>query len=147
MLLFPPSSLFFWNFQWYQCFLLCSFHVYRTNTGWGCSSVGRVSDQRAADAGSIPWCSTGHFFQSTFGADSLMLFIHPRVWSHTLTSVYTLKNLYPCQSLVDYGNTIKTPSTHHRLGSMTLLQLAFPGDSYLNVPWEIPMGQYSWKAK
>ena len=35
---------------------------------------------------------------------------------------------------MDYGNT-KTPSTHDRLGSATLSQLAFPGESSPNFPW------------
>ena len=29
---------------------------------WTCSSVGRVSDHHATDAGSIPWCGKGLFF-------------------------------------------------------------------------------------
>ena len=36
---------------------------------------------------------------------------------------------------MDDGNT-KTPSMHSRLGSATLSQLAFPGESNLNFPWE-----------
>ena len=35
----------------------------------------------------------------------------------------------------DCGN-IKTPSTHRRLGSATLSQLAFPGESNTNFAWE-----------
>ena len=41
----------------------------------------------------------------------------------------------PCQSSVDYGNN-KTPSMHWRLGSAALSQLAFPGESNQNFPWE-----------
>ena len=41
----------------------------------------------------------------------------------------------PCQSSMDYGNT-KTPSMHPRLGSATLLQLAFLGEGNPNFPWE-----------
>ena len=60
--------------------------------GWGCSSVGRASDQHAADAGSIPQCGKGFFFlELTFSADSLMVSVHPRVQSHAFTSVRTLK--------------------------------------------------------
>ena len=36
---------------------------------------------------------------------------------------------------MDNGNT-KTPSMHRRLGSATLSQLAFPGESNPNFPWE-----------
>ena len=36
---------------------------------------------------------------------------------------------------MDYGNT-KTPAMHCRLGSATLSQLAFPGESNPNFPWE-----------
>ena len=39
-----------------------------------------------------------------------------------------------CQSSVNYGNT-KTPRMHRGLGSATLSQLAFPGESYSNFPW------------
>ena len=35
-------------------------------TGRGCSSVGRASDRHAADAGSIPRCGKGFFFQINF---------------------------------------------------------------------------------
>ena len=41
----------------------------------------------------------------------------------------------PRQSSVDYGNA-RTPSMHCRLGSATLSQLAFPGESNPNFPWE-----------
>ena len=37
--------------------------------------------------------------------------------------------------MVDYGNT-KTPSMHRRLGSATLSQLAFTGDSNPNFLWK-----------
>ena len=36
---------------------------------------------------------------------------------------------------MDYGNT-KTPGMHCRLGSTTLLQLAFPREGNQNFPWE-----------
>ena len=35
---------------------------------------------------------------------------------------------------MDYGNT-KTPNMHLRLGSATLLQLAFLGEGNPNFPW------------
>ena len=38
---------------------------------------------------------------------------------------------------MDYGNT-QAPSMHHRLGSATLSELAFPGESNPNFPWESP---------
>ena len=41
-------------------------------------------------------------------------------------------------TVMDYGNT-KAPGMHRRLGTATLLQLAFPG--------EIPLEQYSCKKK
>ena len=43
----------------------------------------------------------------------------------------------PCQISVDYGHT-ETPSMHRRLGSATLSQLAFPGESNSKFPWEKP---------
>ena len=43
---------------------------------------------------------------------------------------------------MDYGNT-KTPSTHRRLGSMTVAA-GFPQEMQLEFPMEkIPLGQYS----
>ena len=41
------------------------------------SSVGRASDQHAADAGVIPQCGKGFFFQSTFSAGSPMVTVQP----------------------------------------------------------------------
>ena len=58
---------------------------------WRCSSVCRASDRHAADASSIPQCGKEFFSQSTFSADSLTAFVHPRVLSHAFTSVRTLK--------------------------------------------------------
>ena len=51
------------------------------------------------------------------------------------TSVRTLKILQSIQSSVEYENT-KAPSMHRRLGSTTLSQLAFRGESNPNFPWE-----------
>ena len=53
----------------------------------------RASNRHAADAGSSPRCGKGFFSQSTFSADSLMVSVHPRLQSHALTSVRTLKIL------------------------------------------------------
>ena len=72
---------------------------------------------------------------STFSADSLTVSVYSCAQSHAVTSVCTLKTRGPCQSSVDQGNA-KTPSMHPRLGSATLLQLAFPGEGNPNFPWE-----------
>ena len=37
--------------------------------------------------------------------------------------------------MIHYGNT-KTPNMHCRFDSVTLLQLAFPGEGNPNFPWE-----------
>ena len=37
--------------------------------------------------------------------------------------------------MIHYGNT-KTPIMHCRFDSVTLLQLAFPGEGNPNFPWE-----------
>ena len=59
--------------------------------GWGCSSVIRAADWRAADAGSIPRSGLGFFLpESTFSADSLTVSVHSRVQSHALSSARTL---------------------------------------------------------
>ena len=66
----------------------------------------------------------------------LCVSVHPRVQSHASTSERMLKNRKSMsESSVDYGNT-KTPSMHSRMGSATLSQLAFPGESNPNFPWE-----------
>ena len=102
--------------------------------GWGCSSVGLAHSWRRF----VSPVRQGIFLpESTFSADSLTVSLHPCVQSHTLTAVCTLRSCSPCQSLVDYGNT-KTPNRHRRLGSATLLQLAFPRESNLNFPWGKP---------
>ena len=63
-------------------------------SGGDVAQLVRASDRHAADAGSIPRCGQGIFLpESTFSADSLTMSIHPRVQSHALTSVRTLKIL------------------------------------------------------
>ena len=58
----------------------------------GCSSVGRVSDRHAAEAGSIPRCGKEFFSQSRLSVQTLLPCPHsPRVQSHALTSVCELK--------------------------------------------------------
>ena len=103
-------------------------------SGRGYSSVGTESDRHAVDAGSIPLCSTGIFFQeSTFNADSYGLRTPScaiaciNIWAHVNDPVFHVR------SSVDYGNT-KTPSMHRRLGRVTLPQLAFPGESDPDFP-------------
>ena len=107
------------------------------------NSLGRASDRHAADVGSIPRCGKVFFFslsltESTFSADSLTVSVHPRAQStHELfiICVHGKDPVVPCQSSVDDGNT-KTPSMHRMLCSSTLSQLAFPGESNPNFPWE-----------
>ena len=59
----------------------------------------------------------------------------PCVQSHAITSVCTLKILQSMSEFGGFGNT-KTFSMHSRLSSVTLSQLAFPGESNPNFPWE-----------
>ena len=67
----------------------------------GCSSVGRASDRRAADAGSIPRCGKGFSSQSQLSVQILLRCpYNPRVQSHALTSVCTLKILW---SMSEFG--------------------------------------------
>ena len=57
----------------------------------GCSSVGRAWNQHAAEAGSIPWCTTGFFSPSQLSEQThFWRPYNPRVQSHALTSVCTL---------------------------------------------------------
>ena len=141
-------SFFFYHWEQPQSVLLCVscivFPCHRPlglplsedrHRGWGCSSVGRASDRHVANAGSIPRCGKGFFSQSAFSADSLTVFVHPRVQSHAFTSGTCSRSRSPCQKSVDYENT-ETPNMHPRLGSATLLQLAFPGETNPKFPWE-----------
>ena len=58
----------------------------------GCSSVVRASDRHAAEAGSITRCGKGFFSQSQLSVHSVLLCPYsPRVHSHALTSVHTLR--------------------------------------------------------
>ena len=66
---------------------------------------------------------------------SLAASVHPHVQLHAFTSVRRLKSLLFMAEFVDYGNK-KTPSMHCRLSSLTLSQLAFPGESDSNFLWE-----------
>ena len=62
--------------------------------GWGCSSVGGASDRHVADTGSIPRCGKGFFSQGHLSMQTLLrVSVHPRLQSHALTSVRTLKIL------------------------------------------------------
>ena len=54
----------------------------------------RASDCHAVDAGSIPQGGKGFFSQSQLSVQTLLrVSVHPRVQSHVLTSVRTLKIL------------------------------------------------------
>ena len=50
------------------------------------------------------------------------------------TCTHVKSSCSPCQSSVNYGNT-KTSNMHRALGSATLSQLAFLGESDPNFPW------------
>ena len=57
--------------------------------------------------------------------------------SRALTFVCAFKILQSTSEFVDYGNVKKTKnSMHRRLGSATLSQLPFIGESNPNFPWE-----------
>ena len=102
----------------------------------GCSSVGRASDRRATDAGSFHRCGKGFFSQSQLSVQTLLRCPYTPMRNHMrLHLCARWRSRSPCQSLVDYGNT-EAPSMHHRLVSMTLLQLAFPGEGNPNFPWK-----------
>ena len=106
---------------------------YQRAAKWGGgSSVGRVSDRHAADAGSIPRCGKGFFFQNQTSVQTLLRCPY--------TSVCSCMHLHLCEcQVIDYGNT-RTPNIHLRLGSATLSQLAFPGEGNPNFPW----GKFHW---
>ena len=63
---------------------------------WGgdVAQLVEASDRHAADAGSIPRCGKGFFSQSQLSVQTLLrVSLHPRVQSHALTAVHTLKIL------------------------------------------------------
>ena len=60
--------------------------------GGDAAQLVRASDRHAADAGSIPRCGKGFFSQSQLSVQTLLrVSVHPRVQSHALTCVRTLK--------------------------------------------------------
>ena len=62
--------------------------------GWDEDQLVRVSDRCAADVGLIPRCGKGFFFLSQISVQTLVrVSVHPRVQSHALRSVRTLKIL------------------------------------------------------
>ena len=122
--------------------------------GWGCSSVGRASDWRTADAGSIPRCGKGVFstprvnFQCRFSY-GVRTPPHPfpvcaiaciNIYEHVKDPVGHVRVRWIME-------TLKHLSMHRRLGSATLSQLAFSGGE--KTPefsiGEIPLGQDSWQ--
>ena len=69
--------------------LLCACSVLSSQVrGEECRSVGRASDQHAAEAGLSPWCGKGFLSQSQLSMQTLLRSPYsPRVQSHALTSV------------------------------------------------------------
>ena len=103
---------------------------------WGCSSVGTESNQQAADTGSTPWCSKEFFSQSKFSVQIYLQCLYTPMCNRMCKSYVHIKDpVVHVNSSVDQVNT-KTPNMHHRLGSITLLQLAFSQESNLNFPRE-----------
>ena len=78
--------------------------------GWGCSSVGRLSDRHTAEVGLIHWCGKGFFFQSQLSMQTLMVSVHPRVQSHALTSGRTLMILLFMSGVQWVMETLKHPA-------------------------------------
>ena len=85
--------------------------------------------------------TVGEFPRNKFFADCIP---HKSHWDETINpgpvcirtqkdQILTMET--PQSSSADYGNN-KTPSTHRWLGSVTLLQLAFPGENNWNFSWE-----------
>ena len=67
--------------------------------------IGRALDRHAADAGSIPRCGKRFFSQSQLSVQTLLrASVHPRVQSHVLTSVRTVKILW---SMSEFGGLWK----------------------------------------
>ena len=104
------------------------------------NSVCRALDWHATDPGSSPWCGKGFFFQSQLSVQTLLRCLYTPVCNCIHEHLCTHERSHsPCQSLMYYGNT-ETTSMHHKLGSLTLSQLAFPGEGNQNLPWEKSYG-------
>ena len=94
----------------------------------------RASDRHAADAGSIPRWGKGFFSQSQLSVQTLLrVSVQPRVKTHICAHVKDPVVHVRVRRIME---TLKTPSIHGRLGSSTLSQLAFPGESKPKFPWE-----------
>ena len=106
------------------------------NMGWGCSSVGRASDRHTTDAGSISRCDEGFFSRSQLWVQTLLLeFVHPRVQLHALTSAH-VKDPVVLVRVPWIRATLKHLACTGGLGSSTLSQQAFPGESNPLFPWK-----------
>ena len=119
--------------------------IFGKEVGWGCSSVGRVLDQHAAEVDSIPWCSKGFFSQSTFSADSITVSVHPlcattcmKICSHDKDPVIHVRVQWIMEKQKHPACTIGWVAwlCHSWLS---------PGKATKIFLGEIPMGQYSCK--
>ena len=97
----------------------------------GCNSVGRESDRHAADAGSIPRCGKGfspwvHFqCRLSYGVPTPPCAIAcSYICAHVKDPVVHVRVWWIMKTLKK-----QTPTMHRKLGSATLSQLAFPGES------------------
>ena len=120
--------------------------VYR---GGDVAPLVRASDRQAADAGSIPWCCMGFFSQSQLSVQTLLhVSVHPPCENACVNICAHVKDTVVHVRIWWIVETLKTSSMHSRLGSATLLQLAFPGESNVQPEFpmeEIPLGPYSCK--
>ena len=114
---------------------------------WVCSTDGSALDSHSADAGSIPRCSREFSSQSQLSVQTLLWCpYHPHMQSRASTSMHTKDDVDHVRGQWIMGNT-KASSMHHRLGSMTLSELAFPRECNLNFPWEISKWNNTVKKK
>ena len=101
----------------------------------GCSSVRRASDRHAADAGSIPRCGEGFFFQSQLSVYTLLrVSVQPPCAVACMNICAHVKDPVVHVRVRWIMGTLKTPSMHLRLGSATLSHPAYPGESNPNFP-------------
>ena len=102
---------------------------------WGCSSVEHWTDRRWYMFYAL--VQHGIFLsESTFSADSVTCVCTPQCATACINIRVHVKDPVVHVRVWWIMDTLKTPSMHSRLDSLTLLQLAFPRESNLNFTWE-----------
>ena len=101
--------------------------------------MGRASDRHAADAALIPQCWK-EFFSVNFQCKLSYVVCTPQCAITCINICVHVKDPVVHVRVPWIIKNTDTPSMHRRLGSTTLSQLAFPGESNPNFPWKKSQG-------